>query len=57
MTIELTEKQQVLLSRLLKTEINNVTNSAYINAEELNKEYIKELETLHSLVSPTHLKY
>lgn len=57
MTIELTEKQQVILSRLLQTEIINVTNSAYINAEELNKEYIKELETLHSLISPAYLKY
>ena len=57
MTIELTEKQQVILSRLLQTEIINVTNSAYINAEELNKEHVKELETLHSLVSPAYLKY
>lgn len=57
MQIELTEKQQVILSRLLQTEINNVTNSAYINAEELNREYIKELETLHSLISPVYLKY
>lgn len=56
MIIELTEKQQVILSRLLQTEIINVTNSAYINAEELNREYIKELETLNSLVSPTYLK-
>lgn len=56
MIIELTEKQQVILSRLLQTEIINVTNSAYINAEELNREYVKELETLNSLVSPAYLK-
>lgn len=57
MIIEITEHQQLILTRLIEEQIIELDNQSFINDDYSNNDYFNELKELKDIVAPNYLKF
>ena len=57
MNVELTERQQTILTRLIEEQIIELDNQSFINDDYSNNDYFNELKELKDIVAPNYLKF
>ena len=56
MQVELTERQQLILTRLIEEQIIELDNQSFINDDYSNNDYFNELKELKDIITPEYLK-
>lgn len=57
MQVELTERQQLILTRLIEEQIIELDNQSFINDDYSNNDYFNELKELKDIVALNYLKF
>ena len=57
MQVELTERQQIILTRLIEEQIIELDNQSFINDDYSNNDYFNELKELKDIVAPNYFKF